>query len=720
MKNITSIDALIPLSTLALKKGDFWQNLKQEGYELSAELEKKLTPPANFKPLMDSEQQEALRKKLEKTKNISFSLGKKKAVQAAAKMPEGEYDLYTAIRFSVINEVLNAYFDYDGIPDLTPEQTDKIFSALSDDFGDPVELFRNFFTNIPLGAEIGEMEITGPIQLTPVNKTNKVIAYIPFKLQFLESSTPQNGAIDAGIHELAGTWEMGLTLHGETNALGDKVVLYLYLNGYPKTTLPRNPAERLKLIVAPDSKIQPKSKAALEDFPKSIELELRKKIDLFINILNRIEIGQQLPFISTRDLLGGNATIDLVNYSADGGVCILGLRLSDTTLSDDSLLSNPFFSDTAPNVFARVNESYLNKFGNTPSFLAFVNEKIKEGAYEFVRIDGLAFTLNPDEIKVKADVRLNNFCYFLYDVDFTVTQTYKFTVLANGKIQIEVSTDIDYASLAEDILICLPQLILIAAALGPLLSDVLAIIGLVKLNSKLSDSTLFVNSMISPNKTLPSTELVPQIEVLQGHIFKGYILSFGLMSFIPDTKNYYFYLNFFKPSLLSPLKGTPIPKAKISMINKNDRNITGDDVQYKEEFAEKIIAQTPKFKTEASAEYVPKIADNILASGTTNDEGKIRFVLPSISRSNLFTTTKTTSYTDPSREDKITETQLPTIEQKPDIFFEVIIFDEAGKVIEAFDTLSLPNGFIKNFSAKKLGQARLPFKVGIYDPVVHT
>lgn len=668
--------------------------LRQRGFTIAEGLQSLLDAARPAKRLSPSERQR-LAKTAAGAGKVRFRVVDRLAPRTSA-LPEGEWDFVAALRMDVLNEVLVALRAGFEFPREVTKNVDDVFSrprleALSDD--------------VPsASARIGPLRLTGPLRLRAVGGTDRAIVSIPFSLVFLRSSL--SGGPDVVVSSLRGVMTFGVLVDPVVERDG----LSLQLGNVFSTIA----AERLHIAVAGDSPIQPRSAKALATFEEAIDVLFRLGVGATL-ITNA---GTVSPVIHLP--IGGDDGAQLrvtdlgvrFHRADDGDVVMVGVRLATEALpqpdpGDPATLRNPFRdSASGLNAYVRVHEEVFRKL---------VKEALTSGALqdaarnvdEALRIDGADAEVRNNELRIVLDARIVDACFPEIDVNVRYTKTYRLSVF-EGRFFVTEETDYDVAD--GDIVACFItaslQLILTAAAtvLSGFLDDILR--WLLPTPAGGQDNPFEVISAVyDPKEPVPGTEVLPRVEAVQVFLSNDEVESLGAISLRPDDVNTYIYAAFKRRSQSPiPRPATPIAGAQVEIIDQDSPIAPGDDATPPAPSVETKTAGM--FETTTTVSVVPPQRNQLLASGTTNDQGQVKFVLtPSQLRTTAGTvvTVVTKEHRQTGDVVQTVRSERPFLEALPDVFFRV-----TSEEHPTFDTRLLEGGFLIDLRARRTGSPDSP------------
>jgi hypothetical protein len=535
--------------------------------------------------------------------------------QLANALPEGEYDVVVALRLAVLTETLAALYEGMRYPREISEGVDSLFSrerleALSDD--------------VP-AARIGPLRLTAPLRVSAVTGTENLLVVQEFALDLRRTvSSGPFATQEITVSSLHATAQFGVAVRAAVDLRGDLVLRLADL------VFPVTDAVRLRLTIAADSPIQPRSAGALDVFTAEIDPLLR----LFVNIAVTDAVDSVSPVIS----LPGGTGIDLTvadigvrtHRADDGDVIVVGVRLSTDALpeerpGDPETLGNPFGATTL-NTYARFHEAVFRKFVKEAHASGALQKAARE-VHDDLRVDGADAQLDADELKLILDVRVVDACPLNKDLSARVTLTYRFSIF-QGQLFATRTTDTNLDN--TDVLACLVSGALTLQVLGAVVLVVDLIWRVARFASLLFDDGdeepfEILSVVFDPGVPVPGTEVLPRAELVQALVREDRIESSGMLSLRPDDVNTYIYAQFARRSPKIGGPPTPIADAQVQLVDQDRPAPPGDDATIPA--IDTTTSHAGDTITARTVEFEAPVRDQVLASDTTDSLGRVQFVL---------------------------------------------------------------------------------------------
>lgn len=624
-------------------------------------------------------------------------------------LPQGEYDLVVALRLAVLNETLAALFEGMAYPREIVDDVDALFTrerlvALSDD--------------IPPNIPIGPLRLTAPLTVYAVDGTENLLLVQEFSLDFRQTilQGPLPGEIT--VSSLVATAQFGVAVR--PGVQGDELILNLADIVFPVTD-----TEQLRLTVAPDSPIQPRSAEALEGFAAEIDGLFRVAVRVAVaGAVDSVSPIIHLPFGVGADLTVHD--IGVRTHSDDDDVIVVGVRLATDALPVEGLgnpdtLSNPFGATTL-NTYARFHEALFRKVVKE-AHASGALEDAARGVHGDLRVDGADAQLDANELQLILDIRLVNACGFIVntiDVNVRVTVTFHFAVFQG---QLFVTRTADHNIDNTDVVLCVVTELLQLATLGAAFSLIELILQLMRLAPLIStdedrEPVEIFPAVFDPTEPVPGTEVLPRVEAVQALVSEDRVESLGTLSLRPDDVNTYVYVQFKRRSAHIGEAPTPITGARVDILDQDQPIPPDDDASLPQTgTTSTIFGHTI---TDTTVRFVAPDRDQVLASGTTDGHGRVQFVLRpnqlETAAGSVETTVSTENVENEGRSKPQKTTTRPLRERLPDIYFRVTQRD--GGII---NSRQLDEGFVPNLNSRRVGSAREPltFLTGTQGPGMH-
>ncbi len=675
--------------------------LRRRGFQITGDLDKALKNVKPAAPLSLAQRQRFAR--LAKKSKVTFRVGAPVARRLRIFAPD-DYDVMAGIPLTLADQILNGLRATQTIPQQVP--LDRL---LSQDLRNQLsKVLSADFTNVPPGSEVGNLSIRAGISTAPLDGTDTVQLSVPFSLEVFHTVTtgvPHRELVGT----LAGKLSLVAKLGANVTGLGNPETAALTIS----ITFPTSPEQGApQLTIDADSQLQPKSTDPLQSFAVLLQAVFARFIGPTFEVS---------PFINVPSLPGVRLVVEHVDVRSvatpEGGLLMAGVRFigAGQTPPDPARLAR-LRPEAGRNIVLRVHERYLDAVFERARSIGVLDEKLrKESGESKAKVTATHVEFGPSQIKIILDCVIPDKCG-PRDVDFTVTQTLKFSLVSGG-VRVDSLTEVSLG--AGDTIICAVTAFvagLIVSLPILLVAPFLGVFTALLIAGDLFDppddsSSVSLFPLATP---IPRTELLPVLEQLITRVDDDVLLASAAASFRPDDINTFIYARVFQR--VTPFdSGSPLAGASVQVFDQDAPPPPGDDVvPPKEGETEHVFGN--KFIRTSSTVYERPRTDQMLAQGTTDFDGRVMFTLaPSQLGHGAGQVVNTTSFEDLHSGDvKTTTTRRNVIERTPDLYFIVRALSDTA------DSRRAAGGLIVNFSAKRLGTPTAPhvLRVQLRPPIV--
>jgi hypothetical protein len=683
--------------------------LADQGFTLSPAIRERLAAAVPTATLSGA-QRERLAASARRLGTVRFSVASSALPAFDDPLPEGEYDFAAALRLAVVDETLAALFVGFQYPREITKGVDALFTRAR------LELLSEDVPPSP--ARIGPLLLTEPLTVEAVNGSDHLLVTQLFSLEFRARGFPPHTPAEVTVSSLRGTARFGVALGAEVD--GDR--LRLRLADFISTP---TPAERLRLTVAADSPVQPRSAKALAAFAEKIDSPLR-----FILSGKLSEAVETIsPIIHLPVEAGGDISVHDVGVrthrSGDGDVVVVGVRvatvaLSDPGVGDPDTLGDPF-TGGALNSYIRIHEGLFRKMVKQAlDSGALQDAAAKEAPPEFrddLRVDDADAEVRDNEIRIVLDIRIVDACGVVIhtiDVNARVTVTFRFTVFG-GELFVTRSTDIDVSN--ADVAACLVTAsleLVLAGAVGGLIHGLEDAFRQFKHFRQFfpdadEDEGKFevLSAAFESPLPVPGTEVLPRAEAVQSLVGRDdlhLVESLGTVSMRRDDVNTYVYARFVRRPIDIGQPSTPLVDARVQLIDQDVPAPVRDDVVPPK--PQTSTTTKDGVVTKRMSHFVAPTGNQVLATGATDNQGRVAFVLqPDQLRTTAGSVVTTVFIGDVEEPPGNQTSEEPVEERLPDVYFRVTPTDGDGP---AFNTRTLDRGFVQNLRERRIGTVTAP------------
>jgi hypothetical protein len=548
-----------------------------------------------------------------------------------------------------------------------------------------------------------------------VPNTNRIRVAFPFSVDVAGGTPP-------GVVKLKGTLSFNIVVDAHVNL--DKINLSVAPTDPP-------PSEgALKIVIAPDSQIQPKT----QSFLHSVEVFLGLVVVRFLKpelISETLSALITIPSFSKAQLLVRQIDVRAQTRGA-GGVVVVGARIGglQPDPGDPTRLTEPFGTHGG-NVFLRIHQELVREALRKAKDSGEL-ERLAREQEDAARIDSADAEFSASEIKIIVKGHMVDACGFNLDAPFVATMSFKFTFDAN---KITISRDVSVApdwdnagtylcilaSLVEGALVGVLTGIFLGSVVMGIVVGVLDVFGRLPLGQKVFEAVknkIFGGGTGSPledvvvdlNDPIPGTERLPQVAISDMQVTATTQQIWSNISLVQDNLNTHVYVRFLETTPFFPRTSAPASGKSVQMFDQDKPRPAGDDSSPPPDSENEVI--TGKFIITETVQFIPPFMDQPLGKATTGFEGIAHFVLSHVSSTaGLVVTTKTTEDIR-SHEEKTTSKSEPIFEARPDLYFTLTA---NGALV---DTRKLPGGLLLNASAGHVGTADNPITFSFVTPLV--
>lgn len=320
------------------------------------------------------------------------------------------------------------------------------------------------------------------------------------------------------------------------------------------------------------------------------------------------------------------------------------------------------------------------------------------------------------QVRIVLDVRIVDACGVVIhtlDVNARVTVTFRFTVFG-GELFVTRSTDFDVSD--ADVAACTVTgglELLFAGVVGGVIDALVDAFRQIKHfrpffpdDDEEEGKFEVLAAAFESSVPVPGTEVLPRAEAVQSLVGRDdlhLVESLGTVSMRPDNVNTYVYARFDRRPIDIGEPSTPIVDADLQLFDQDVPAPVPDDV----------VPPAPQSGTTTKdgvvttrrSHFVAPTGNQVLATGTTDNQGRVAFVL----QPGHLRTTAGTVVTTVSTENlhkvvpSITTTVEPVEENLPDVYFRLTPTDGP-----AFVTRTLDNGFVPNLDERRIGTVAAP------------
>ena len=434
------------------------------------------------------------------------------------------------------------------------------------------------------------------------------------------------------------------------------------------------------------------------------------------------------PIIHLPVEAGGDISVDDVGVrthrSGDGDVVVVGVRVATDALSDPGVgnpdtLGDPFTGGTL-NAYIRIHEGLFRKLVKQALCSgALQDAAAKEAPPEFrddLRVDDADAEVRDNEVRIVLDIRIVDVCGVVIrtiDVNARVTVTFRFTVFGGELFVTRSGPDIDASD--ADVAACLVTAsleLVLAGAVGGLIHGLDDAFRQYKhfrpfFPDADEDEGKFevLSAALESPMPVPGTEALPRAEAVQSLVGRDdlhLVESLGTVSMRRDDVNTYVYARFVRRPIDIGQPSTPLVDADVQLIDQDVPAPVGDDVVPPK--PQTSTTTKDGVVTKRMSHFVAPTGNQVLARGTTDNQGRVAFVLtPDQLRTTAGSVVTTVFIGDVEEPPGNQTSEEPVEERLPDVYFRVTPTDGP-----AFNTRTLDKGFVPNLRERRIGTVTAP------------
>lgn len=703
MVTIQNAEELIAVWNRVFQADDPVKSLETQGVLLTSGLKQKVFAPDSQANRLSDAQRSSLLKRLKALRRdnisneVNFSVRPSLPFSIAKDLPPGEYDLILGIKLDLVNQTLAGLFETHTWPNLVKsKEAGKLFK---------LDELRAFSADVPTvdGVEVGALHFPAPPTASFGDRDSLFVSQsFTLDIDLVQSSIPQRRTIST----LVGTLRWNLQMNAEQDGADPQRLRVNFVNQFP------DPASD-RLEIGPGSPIQPRSAAALRLLKDAVSLRiigLLIRQSFSICPVFTLPLGEGVPLRVQRADVRATPTFD------DVGALMVGILIGTTPTPDPNSgstnqLQNAPFASGITNVYLRFHEALANKLAKVALDAGVLESKTPDLPGNLtVKLDSISVDFKaPNKLGVKARARFEDFCgpgpFNFKDLHFDITGDLQLVPGLNGQVNI-VPGDIDINFDNSDQAVCaisglvdLATVVFAVDTVGELIVVAVAkLIGPDRLTDKLAFQ---FQAIFDPKENIPFTEMVPRGEVVQAAVRANALEALGSLTLRPDDRHAFLYLSVCS-RLLVVGPSRPVAGAAVQVMDQ-DAPAPADDDAVPPQSTTTVQGSTI---TKVTVSVKRPIRNELLAEGSTDDDGRLFLVIDRLSTAGTIITKTISENTAEDSGVKITTKESPLQETRPDIFFRVKLPGEE----KARDTRPSGEGlfFQPNLNSRRLGEPNAP------------
>ncbi len=633
--------------------------------------------------------------------------------RVAALLPGGHHDLTIGLKLEKVDEVIaDVYAKRSIARDISLGSGDTAGSL-----GTLLSILRNELIGVPAGDDIriGRLHLTGPPTVTalptpaamPVDATARLLVHLPITLDFDRDGTGTT-PFGTAVTTLRAVAHFGVAVSASVqgNALA------VAAGPLPKQVGAADP-ERLRLTIEADSPLPARDAGSGDRIGLALELGGFQKILRDLAISTSLAPKVRLPIGAGFDLLVRHIDLRAVPSSGAGHLMVgleIGAQPAPALSGQPDLLERDPFDASGSTLFVEVHAE-LFKVLVKQAFASGELQRLAEEQVSNVKLTSADAELGADSIGVFLEGTLVDECGVFgenfRDVDFDGWTRVELRGVDAGHIRFE---EVDTLGLGDadagDLVICFLlgfidlKILSIGKALLEAFFSTLSgwIFGS-------SSPTHQIVNLFDPDFPIPLTELLPRVRALSAAIDPSALRIQAALDLVPDTINTYVYVRCDSQGQPEFDGGQPVKGVRVRLMDQDLPAPSGDDAPVPAVGTTEHPAGPRRVRT-VDVRFRPTAADQQLATGTTDGQGRVQLVIaPRRLVTSAGVVTTTTIVEDILTGEVISNNtrRRPLTEQRPDVY---LLLEVPNRPV--VNTRSLSGGFTLNLSSKHLGTPEQP------------
>lgn len=723
MPTITNGQQLLAALGPVVNAADPIVELKARGFTLAPALARSLDTPAARALFASAGRQRLL---AERRGRRAPTVQAGPLTRIAPLLPGGHHDLTVGIKLEKADEILADAYAKRSIP----RGVDVPGRAPAAAFDTLLAVLRGQLIGVPAGNDIhiGTLHIAAaptvsalptppPRPGQPVDPTARLLVHLPIVLDI--DRAPANGPRERAITTLEAVAHFGIALSARVNEELDIAA------GAVPGQIGASDPERMRLTIAASSPLKPVDADSGDRIGLAIELGgfqgLLRDVAFSTTIAPRI----RLPLGAGLNVFVRHVDLRTIPSTGGAGHLMVGLEIgaepSPVPLTGQpELLERDPFDGPGSTVFIEAHAELFRVLVKQ-AFASGELEKIAKEKQENTRLEGADAELGPNSIGLFVEGTLVDECGVFgsnfKDVGFDGWIRVELRGIDAGQIHYEEVESLGIGDAhVGDVAVCvlLSFLDLKILKIGKALLEAFfsKLSGWIFGSSSATDT--FVN-LLDPNFPIPGTELLPRLRALAASIDPSALSMQAALDLVPDTINTYVYVRC-ESRLLPHLgaTGVTVPGAHVRLLDQDVPPPAGDDAPVPEVGTTETKVGPRRLRT-VDVSFTPSPADEELASGTTDGQGRVQLVVsPGRVATSAGVVTTITITEDISTGEIVSSNVRRRVisEPRPDVYF-VIDVPGGGRL----DTRSVSGGFVRNLDSKRWGTATQPLVFNVPRPI---
>jgi hypothetical protein len=687
--------------------------LKARGYTFSPDLARLVDTP-RFHARLRSPERPRLIAERRGRRAPRLQLGR--LPRAAARLPGGHHDLTIGLKLEKANQVLADAYARRFVPRAVSLGTGDTASSLDT----LLTILRAELVGVPPDPEIriGTLHITGAPTVTalptrphptiPVDSTARLLVHVPVTLDF--DRRPASGGGQPAVATLKAVAHFGI-------ALGARVrddQLTIGAGPLPFQIGALDP-ERLRLTIAADSPLPAKNSGSGDRIGLAIEVGGFQKVLRDLALTWSFSPAITLPVGSGFNLVARHVDVRAVQ-SAGAGHLMVGVEISDQPSpvpfsGQPELLERDPFDGSGSTAYVETHVELLKVLARQ-ALASGELQQLAQAQRPNARITGADAELGDGTLGIRLEGALVDECgafgVNFVDVNFDGWIRLALRGVESGTLRYETIEELGVGDASTgDVVACALLSILDLRILK------LGVAGIEWLAGKVSDwifgsaaPTLPTASAVFALDTpVPLTELLPRARAVAASIDAEAVRVQVALDLVPDTINTFVYLRCITTGRPEVGGGLPAKDVGVRLMDQDVPAPAGDDAPVPE-VGTTVRREGRNRERTVTVTFAANPADQELARGTTDSDGRLRLVIPPgrmRSRAGVLTTTTTVQDLATAEIVSSRTTHEAISEPRPDLYF---LFQVRNQPV--VDSRSQPGGFALNVATKRWGTADAP------------
>jgi hypothetical protein len=621
-------------------------------------------------------------------------------------LPGGHHDLTVGLKLDKVDEIIADMYAKHSFPH------EVSLASAAGSLAELLAVLRNELIGVPTGSDvsIGQLHLTGPPTTTalptptrmPVDTTARLLVHLPVTLDFdrvASSTTPGQTAL-ATLQAVA---HFGIAVSAAVS--GNEVAISA--GPIPGQVASGDP-EFLRLTIDSSSPLPPKDGSSGDNIGLAIELGGFQGILHDLAISTTLTQDINVPIGVGIDLLVRHIDLRAVP-STGAGHLMVGLEIGAQPLQvpltgQPELLERDPFDDSGSTLYVEANAELFRVFVQQ----AFASGELQTLAQQQASnaiISGADAEFGANSIGLFLQGALVDQCGLFganfKDVGFNGWTRIELRGVDAGHIHYDAVDslglgDADVVDVAECILLSFVDLTILqllenlAESLGSKVSDCFC--------GSSSSSTDQIVNLFAPNYPIPLTELLPRMRALGVTIDTSALRIQAALDLVPDRVNTYVYVRTIARGLPEVGGGLPVTGVKVRLMDQDVPPPSGDDAAVPATGT--TVHHHLGVTSTSEVSFQPPTADDQLATGTTDTEGRAQLVLTPAdlqSGAGVVTTTTTTRRINHGIQISTSTEHAKVVERLPDVYLLLEVPNH-----QPVDSRT-QGGFITNFSSRRWG-----------------